>query len=130
MTVVRMFWVFGSLFLRRRCVDNPHPLLFRFQPLMSGPVGGPNGRDYCDHGILRDGWHCKNVQNSVMDKSKRSVTSEITDCEAPEDRGARTDSNTESGRSELSQDTNAVTQSFAYREVTERVKGSVFTVPA
>ena len=100
MTVVRMFWVFGSLFLRRRCVDNPHPLLFRFQPLMSGPVGGPNGRDCCDHGILRDGWHCKNVQNSVMDKSKRSVTSEITDCEAPEDRGARTDSNTESGRSE------------------------------
>ena len=57
-------------------------------------------------------------------------TSEITDGEAPKDRGARTDRNTESGRSELSQDANAVTQSFAYREVTERVKGSVFTVPA
>ena len=50
--------------------------------------------------------------------------------EGPEDRAARTDRNTESGRPELSQDVNAVTQSFVYREVTERVKGSVFTVPA
>ena len=59
-----------------------------------------------------------------MDKSKRS------DGEAPEGHGARTDRNTESGRSELSQDTNAVTQSFAHRDVKARVKGSVFTVPA
>ena len=54
----------------------------------------------------------------------------MTDGEAPEDRGARTDRNTVSGRSELSQDAIVVTQSFACREVTERVKCSAFAVLA
>ena len=53
-------------------VDNPHPLLFRFQPLTNGPDGVPNGRDYCDHGILRDGCEFSELRGGCIARMFRT----------------------------------------------------------